>query len=147
MRAACSPYGKLAGLHIDALIDGGAWGSFGVVTTYYNGVLSVGPYRFDNFRYRGRRVYTNKPPCGAMRGHGAVNSRFAFEVLIDDRDERAGVKFKDADLIGIPWRIVIGEKNLKDGMVEIKERKTGTIEKVKVAGAVDVIAKKLILEG
>jgi prolyl-tRNA synthetase len=69
-----------------------------------------------------------------------------FEVLIDDRDERAGVKFKDADLIGIPWRIVIGEKNLKDGSVEIKERKTGTVEKVKVAEAVDVIAKKLILE-
>ncbi len=69
-----------------------------------------------------------------------------FEVLIDDRDERAGVKFKDADLIGIPWRIIIGEKNLKDGVVEIKERKTGTIEKANVAEAVDIIAKKLILE-
>jgi prolyl-tRNA synthetase len=69
-----------------------------------------------------------------------------FEVLMDDRDERAGVKFKDADLIGIPWRIVIGEKNLKDGMVEIKERKTGIVEKVKVEDAAEKIAKKLVME-
>ncbi len=69
-----------------------------------------------------------------------------FEVLMDDRDERAGVKFKDADLVGIPWRVVIGEKNLKDGLVEIKERKTGTVEKVKVGEAVEAIVKKLVME-
>ena len=44
------------------------------------------------------------------------------EVLLDDRDERAGMKFKDADLIGIPLRLVIGEKNLKNGKVEAKLR-------------------------
>lgn len=54
------------------------------------------------------------------------------EVLIDDRDERAGVKFKDADLIGIPTHIIIGEKNLKEGFVEIKDRKTKDIVKAKV---------------
>ncbi len=69
-----------------------------------------------------------------------------FEVLMDDRDERAGVKFKDADLIGIPWRIVIGEKNLKENMVEIKERKTGNLEKVKVEETVEKIVKKLIVD-
>lgn len=68
-----------------------------------------------------------------------------FEVLIDDRDERAGVKFKDADLIGVPYRIVIGEKNLKEGLVEIKERKTGNVEKVKVMEAVETIARKIVL--
>ena len=47
------------------------------------------------------------------------------EVILDDRDERAGVKFKDADLIGIPLRIVIGPKNLAQGLVELKIRKTG----------------------
>ena len=87
----CDGEGKITGLDIDALIDGGAWGSFGVVTTYYNGVLSVGPYELDNFRYRGRRVYTNKAPCGAMRGHGAVNSRFAYEVLLDELAEKVGM--------------------------------------------------------
>src|SRR3989338_5346977 len=44
------------------------------------------------------------------------------EVLLDDRDERAGVKFKDADLIGIPYRVVVGEKNLAQGKIEIKKR-------------------------
>jgi prolyl-tRNA synthetase len=48
-----------------------------------------------------------------------------IDVLIDDRDERAGIKFKDADLIGIPYRIVIGEKNLANGNVEFKARKNG----------------------
>lgn len=55
-----------------------------------------------------------------------------IDVLIDDRDERAGVKFKDADLIGIPTHIIIGEKNLKEGLVEIKDRKTKEVKKVKV---------------
>lgn len=54
-----------------------------------------------------------------------------FEVLIDDRDLRAGVKFKDADLMGIPWQVVIGERGLKEGVVEIKERSTGETIKVK----------------
>ena len=60
-----------------------------------------------------------------------------FEVLMDDRDERAGVKFKDADLIGIPTQLVIGEKNLKDGLVEIKDRRTKEALKVKVEEAVE----------
>jgi prolyl-tRNA synthetase len=48
-----------------------------------------------------------------------------IEVILDDRDERAGVKFKDADLIGIPLRVVVGRKNLAQGNVELKIRKTG----------------------
>ncbi|MFN3478869.1 MAG: proline--tRNA ligase [Thermodesulfovibrionales bacterium] len=55
------------------------------------------------------------------------------EVLMDDRDERAGVKFKDADLIGIPTHIVIGERNLKEDMVEIKDRRTKKAEKIKIS--------------
>ncbi len=90
MKIALDAEMKLSALELDAKIDGGAWGSFGVVTTYYNGVLCMGPYRIRNFHYTGRRVYTNKPPCGAMRGHGAVNSRFAMEVLIDQLAEDAG---------------------------------------------------------
>ncbi len=47
------------------------------------------------------------------------------EVLYDDRDERAGVKFNDADLIGIPQQIILGERNLKEGKIEVKSRRTG----------------------
>ena len=46
-----------------------------------------------------------------------------YEPLVDDRDERPGVKFKDADLIGIPWRVTVGERSLKEGAVELKARR------------------------
>ncbi len=54
-----------------------------------------------------------------------------YDLLYDDRNESAGIKFKDADLIGIPMQIVIGEKNASKGIVEIKMRKTGKVEQVK----------------
>ncbi|MBI1823945.1 MAG: proline--tRNA ligase [Nitrospirae bacterium] len=53
-----------------------------------------------------------------------------FEVLIDDRPERPGVKFNDADLIGIPFQVIVGEKSLAEGAVEVKVRKTGETQKV-----------------
>jgi len=49
------------------------------------------------------------------------------EVILDDRDERAGVKFKDADLIGIPYRVTIGPKRLEEGKMEIKTRRSGEV--------------------
>ncbi len=58
------------------------------------------------------------------------------EVLFDERDIRAGIKFKDADLIGIPVRITVGERNLAKGLVEIKNRRTGEVCKVKTEEAV-----------
>ncbi len=65
-----------------------------------------------------------------------------IEVLMDDREERAGVKFKDADLIGIPLQIILGEKNLKDGLVELKDRRTKETVKVKL----EEIVEKLRVE-
>lgn len=76
--------GKIDVLDADIVIDGGAYGSFGVVTSYYNGVLLQAPYNISNFGFKTLRVYTNKPQCGAMRGHGAVNSRFAVESMLDE---------------------------------------------------------------
>ena len=96
MQMSATKDGEFTSLEIDALIDGGAWGSFGVITTYYNGVLSLGPYKIKNFNYNGNRVYTNKPASGAMRGHGAVNSRFAVETLIDEIAE--DIDFDPCDL-------------------------------------------------
>ncbi len=55
-----------------------------------------------------------------------------IDVLIDDREERAGVKFKDADLIGIPYHIIAGTKNLKEGFLEIKKRSTGERERIEI---------------
>ncbi|MCI4328766.1 MAG: xanthine dehydrogenase family protein molybdopterin-binding subunit, partial [Thermoplasmata archaeon] len=88
VRIAVDAGGKILAYDIEALIDGGAWSSFGTVTTYYNGVLSMGPYRVPNFRYRGRRVYTTKPPSGAMRAHGGTNIRYSIELGLDELAEQ-----------------------------------------------------------
>jgi len=61
------------------------------------------------------------------------------EVLLDDRDERPGFKFKDADLIGIPLRIVVGAKALANGNVELKERRGGEVQVIPVAEAVEKV--------
>ncbi|HQQ94271.1 MAG TPA: molybdopterin-dependent oxidoreductase [Bacteroidia bacterium] len=91
MELGMSNTGEIAVLDADIVIDGGAYGSFGVVTSYYNGVLLQAPYRISNFGFRTYRVYTNKPQCGAMRGHGAVNSRFAVESMLDVLADKLGM--------------------------------------------------------
>jgi prolyl-tRNA synthetase len=65
--------------------------------------------------------------CGALEAAG-------LEVLWDDRDERAGVKFNDADLIGAPYHVIVGEKGLAEGLLEVKTRKTGVKTKLSPAG-------------
>jgi prolyl-tRNA synthetase len=62
-----------------------------------------------------------------------------IEVLLDDRDARPGIKFKDADLIGIPWQVIIGKKTLNEGFVELKSRRTKETEKIAPAGAAEKI--------
>ena len=66
------------------------------------------------------------------------------ETLFDDRDERPGSKFKDADLIGIPLRIVVGSKNLADGKVELKHRRGGEVELLPIAEAVAKVKQMVI---
>lgn len=66
-------------------------------------------------------------------------STVGVETLIDDRDERAGVKFKDADLVGAPIRVSAGERSLSKGQIEIKLRRTGGMEQVELERAVDRI--------
>jgi prolyl-tRNA synthetase len=63
-----------------------------------------------------------------------------IEVLFDDRSERPGVKFKDADLVGIPLRVTLGEKNFEKGLIEIRNRKTADTRGVKIDEAVNTIA-------
>jgi prolyl-tRNA synthetase len=66
-----------------------------------------------------------------------------IEVLYDDRDERPGVKFKDADLIGIPWRVALGKKGLAEGIVEVKPRRSPEVQKVKLDEAVAFVAARV----
>jgi prolyl-tRNA synthetase len=67
-----------------------------------------------------------------------------IEVLWDDRDERAGVKFNDADLIGAPYHVVIGEKGLAQGTVELKARKTGEVQRLAPDSVVATVSTLLL---
>jgi 4-hydroxybenzoyl-CoA reductase subunit alpha len=71
--------------------DGGAYCSYGVVTILYSGALLGALYDIPNIQYDGYRVLTNKPACGAMRGHGTVNVRFAFESQLDELAQKIGM--------------------------------------------------------
>jgi prolyl-tRNA synthetase len=72
--------------------------------------------------------------------------RNGIEVLYDDREETPGVKFNDADLIGIPLRVTLGEKNLKKGLVEIKGRKTGDVLLVNKEDVFSKVKEQIDLE-
>ncbi|MHB8584392.1 MAG: xanthine dehydrogenase family protein molybdopterin-binding subunit [Thermoplasmatota archaeon] len=117
--------GRMKGLDIEAVIDGGGFASFGIISTYYNGVLSMGPYKVPAFRYKGRRVYTNHVPSGAMRGHGAVNSRCAMEVLFDEAAERLGYDPIDLRLANLmaPYSHTVNDFRItSNGLRECLER-------------------------
>ena len=67
-------------------------------------------------------------------------------MLLDDRDCRAGVKFKDADLIGVPLRVVIGDRGLKEGKLEVKWRWDKEVEKIDLDGAAETLADLILRE-
>lgn len=75
--------GKISAVYVKTVQDGGAFCSYGVVTILYSGALIAALYDIENIKFDGYRVLTNKPACGPMRGHGTVNVRYAFEVMLD----------------------------------------------------------------
>ncbi len=75
--------GKLTAVEARIIQDGGAYCGYGVVTILYSGQLLNAMYSIPNVKFDGYRVLTNKPACGAMRGHGTVNTRFAFEQQLN----------------------------------------------------------------
>src|ERR1035438_6188904 len=87
----------------------------------------------DNVIATSKRIYEELSAAG-------------IDVLYDDRDERAGVKFKDADLIGIPFRIAIGRKGVAEGVVELKRRNGTEVRKIRIPEASALVAAEVIAE-
>ena len=83
--------GRIVAVKARVVQDGGAYCSYGVVTILYSGALLGALYDIPNIQYDGYRVLTNKPACGAMRGHGTVNVRFAFESQLDELAAKIGI--------------------------------------------------------
>jgi len=75
--------GRITAMHFKSALDGGAYGSYGVASTFYTGVLQPITYDIPAYRFEGCRVFTNKPPCGPKRGHGTPQPRFALELHLD----------------------------------------------------------------
>ncbi len=83
--------GEILALHFRTWLDGGAYGSYGVASTFYTGALQTVTYRIARYKFEGCRVFTNKPPCGPKRGHGTPQPRFALEVHLDKIAEELGL--------------------------------------------------------
>jgi len=75
--------GTLSAMHFRSFLDGGAYGSYGIATTYYTGALQTVTYKLPCYKFEGMRLFTNKPPCGPKRGHGTTQPRYAVEVHLD----------------------------------------------------------------
>jgi 4-hydroxybenzoyl-CoA reductase subunit alpha len=90
-RTGVSNDGRITGVDLQTLLDGGAYGSYGVASTFYTGALQTVTYDIPTYRFRGCRVFTNKPPCGPKRGHGTPQGRFGQEVQLDKIAERLQV--------------------------------------------------------
>lgn len=105
-------------------IDGGAYSSFGLVTTYYSGQLLTAPYALPAYRFDSTRVFTNKPCCGPKRGHGSVQPRFAFECQLDKLAERIAmdpIELRRRNFIGERTRTVNGMRVTSNGFLECLE--------------------------
>lgn len=83
--------GGITAMHFQTLLDGGAYGSYGVASTYYTGALQTVTYQVPAYRFDGVRCFTNKAPCGPKRGHGTPQPRFGLEVQIDKAAEALGL--------------------------------------------------------
>lgn len=90
-------------------------------------IVTITNIKQDDLRNAGEKLYQDLQRAG-------------LEVLLDDRDERAGVKFKDADLIGVPYRITIGKK-AAEGVVELFDRRTKQTEDVKISAVVQHVQR------
>ncbi|KAB2968995.1 MAG: molybdopterin-dependent oxidoreductase [Thermoanaerobaculia bacterium] len=90
--------GTLTGQSLQTTLDGGAYGSYGVASTYYTGALQTVTYRLPRYRFDAVRAFTNKPACGPKRGHGTPQPRFGWEVQLDRIAVELGVNPADLRL-------------------------------------------------
>jgi 4-hydroxybenzoyl-CoA reductase subunit alpha len=117
--------GRITSVKARVVQDGGAYCSYGVVTILYSGALLGALYDIPNIQYDGYRVLTNKPACGAMRGHGTVNVRFAFESQLDELAAKIGMdpaEIRRRNLLQPPCITVNGLRVQSYGLPECIEK-------------------------
>jgi 4-hydroxybenzoyl-CoA reductase subunit alpha len=111
VRLGMTRQGRLTAASCDVVQRGGAYAGYGIVTILYAGSLLHGIYDIPAVKYDGCRVYTNTPPCGAMRGHGSVDARHGFECLLDTMAAELGLDafaVRRANLLAVPVQTANG---------------------------------------
>ncbi|HEX8738697.1 MAG TPA: 4-hydroxybenzoyl-CoA reductase subunit alpha [Casimicrobiaceae bacterium] len=109
LRIGMTRSGAITAVDCDVVQRGGAYAGYGLVTILYAGALLHAIYRLPACRYHGLRVYANTPPNGAMRGHGTVDVRHAFEALLDEMAEELALDpfaVRRANLLEVPARTI-----------------------------------------
>jgi len=113
--------GTMTSQHLRTTLDGGAFGSYGVASTFYTGALQTTTYKLPNYWFEGARAFTNKPPCGPKRGHGTPQPRFAYEVQLDKAAHALGIDPAELRLRNLVEPDTITSNWLRIGTVGLKE--------------------------
>jgi 4-hydroxybenzoyl-CoA reductase subunit alpha len=125
VRTGVTKDGRITAMHFRSALDGGAYGSYGVASTFYTGALQTVTYNIPAYRFEGCRVFTNKPPCGPKRGHGTPQPRFALELHLDKIAQDIGidsVELKQRNFVKPMTRTVNWLRITSCGLDECTER-------------------------
>lgn len=118
--------GKITALALEATQAGGAYAGYGIITILYTGALMHGLYHIPAIKHDAWRVYTNTPPCGAMRGHGTVDTRAAFEALLSEMADELGIdtlKIRQINMLpSIPYTTMYAQKVMSYGLPECLDK-------------------------
>lgn len=117
--------GKITAVHNEVIQRGGAYAGYGIITILFTGALMHGIYDIPAIKHDAWRVYTNTPPCGAMRGHGTVDPRVAFEALMNEMADELGLDPFDvrrANLLHAPCTTSYAQKVMSYGLPECLDK-------------------------
>ncbi|MHC5020815.1 MAG: molybdopterin cofactor-binding domain-containing protein, partial [Planctomycetota bacterium] len=126
MKTGITRDGAITACHLKTLLDGGAYGSYGVASTYYTGALHTVTYGMAHYKFEGARTFTNKAPCGPKRGHGTPQPRFGLECQLDKLAHEVGIDPADLRLQHLQPAHDLTTNYLKIGTMGLKQ----CIEKV-----------------
>ena len=136
LKLGMSKDGRMTACECEVVQRGGAYAGYGIITILYAGALLQGLYDIPAVKYDGYRVYANLPPCGAMRGHGSVDMRHAFECLVDRMARELGLDpfaVRRANLLHAPTRtlndLVVNSYGLGECLDKV-ERASGWRERL-----------------
>jgi 4-hydroxybenzoyl-CoA reductase alpha subunit len=128
-RTGVSGDGKLTAMHLQTLVDGGGYGSYGVASTFYTGALQTVTYELPRYKFEAARVFTNKPPCGPKRGHGTPQPRFGQEIQLDKIAERLDIDPAELRLKNILKENALTANWLKIGSIGLADCIRAVVER------------------